>query len=43
MLLLDWHPDLALPVVIEPVALITVCAPACLAAHRAGLCLRPLP
>jgi hypothetical protein len=43
MLLLDWHPDLALPVVFEPAALIIVCAPACLAAHRAGLCLRPSP
>jgi Zn-dependent protease with chaperone function len=41
MLLLDWHPDLALPVLIEPAALIAVCAPACLAARRAGVCLRP--
>ncbi len=37
MLLLDWHPE------IEPAVLIAVCAPACLAAHRAGLCLRPSP
>ena len=43
MLLVGWHPDLALPIVIEPAALITVCAPACLAAHRAGICLRPSP
>ena len=43
MLLGGWHPDLVLPVVIEPAVLITVCVPACLAAHRAGICLRPSP
>jgi Zn-dependent protease with chaperone function len=43
MLLLHWHPDLVLPVSTEPAVLIAVCAPACLAAHRAGLCLRPSP
>jgi hypothetical protein len=43
MVLLHWHPDLAVPVSIEAPVLIAVCAPACLAAHRAGLCLRPSP
>jgi hypothetical protein len=41
MLLADWHPDLALPVPLDTVALIAVCAPACVAARRAGACLRP--
>jgi bla regulator protein blaR1 len=40
MLLADWHPDLTLPV-FEPLALVAACVPACLAAHRAGICLRP--
>jgi hypothetical protein len=43
MLLVGWHPDLILPVVIEPAVLITVCAPACYAAHRAGISLRASP
>jgi len=43
MLLLGWHPDLALPVLIEPPVLMTVCAPACYAAHRAGISLRAAP
>jgi bla regulator protein blaR1 len=41
MLLGGWHPDLTLPVSYEPLALIAAGAPACLAAHRAGICLRP--
>jgi hypothetical protein len=41
MLLSGWHPGLTLPGSYEPLALIAACAPACLAAHRAGICLRP--
>jgi hypothetical protein len=41
MLLGGWHPDLTLPPLSEPLALLLVCAPACLAARRAGTCLRP--
>jgi hypothetical protein len=43
MLLGGWHPDLTLPVLIEPAALIAACVPACLAAWRAGDCLHPSP
>jgi hypothetical protein len=41
MLLAGWHPDLALPPLSEPLVLLLLCAPACLAARRAGTCLRP--
>jgi hypothetical protein len=41
MLLGGGHPDLSLPVTYEPLALFAAGAPACLAAHRAGICLRP--
>jgi hypothetical protein len=37
MLLAGAHPDLA---VFEPAAVLVMCAPACLAASRAGICLR---
>jgi hypothetical protein len=43
MLLAGWHPDLTLPASFEPVAVALACVPACLAARRAGTCLRPLP
>jgi Zn-dependent protease with chaperone function len=42
MLLAEWHPDLAVPVLLEPAALIAVSAPACLAAWRAEAWLRPV-
>jgi Peptidase family M48 len=41
MLLAGWHPDLAIPPAVELAALLLVCAPACLAARRAGICVRP--
>jgi hypothetical protein len=41
MLVADWHPDVALSVPLEAAALIAVCSPACVAARRAGACLRP--
>jgi peptidase M48-like protein len=41
MLLADWHPDLTIPPAIELAALVLACAPACLAARRAGICVRP--
>jgi Peptidase family M48 len=41
MLLVGWHPDLTVPIVIELAALIVACAPAYVAARRAEACLRP--
>jgi hypothetical protein len=41
MLFANWHPSLVLPRFSEPLALLLVCMPACLAAARAGSCLRP--
>jgi Zn-dependent protease with chaperone function len=43
MLVADWHPDLALPLVLEPAAAAVVSAPACIAAWRAGIWIRPIP
>jgi hypothetical protein len=37
-----WHPDLTLPVPLEPAVLVLVSAPACLAAQRVAACLRPV-
>jgi hypothetical protein len=38
MLIVGRHPNLAF---FEPAAMLLMCAPACLAARRAGICLRP--
>jgi hypothetical protein len=42
MVFADWHPDVTLPVPLEPLALIAISAPACLAARRVAVCLRPV-
>jgi Zn-dependent protease with chaperone function len=39
MLIAEWHPDLALSVPLEIVALIVVCVPAAVAARRGAACL----
>jgi hypothetical protein len=39
LLLAGAHPDIAF---FEPAAVLVMCAPACVAARRAGICLRPL-
>jgi Peptidase family M48 len=41
MLVADWHPDVALPPLLELGAVVVLSAPACVAARRAGAWLRP--
>jgi peptidase M48-like protein len=41
MLLADWHPDVTLPIPLEPGVLVAVSAPAWIAAWRAGAWMRP--
>lgn len=41
MMFANWHPDVTLPVAVEPVVLIALTAPACMAAARVTACLRP--
>jgi hypothetical protein len=41
MLLAGWHPDLTVPIPLEPALLVAVSAPACMAAWRAGTWMRP--
>jgi Peptidase family M48 len=41
MLFADWHPDVTLPVPLEPAVLLALSAPACLAARRVTAGLRP--
>jgi len=41
MLLLGWHPDLTVPLGLEVAAVVFASVPACLAAKRAGACVRP--
>lgn len=41
MVLTGWHPDLTLPIPLEPGMLIAISAPACIAAWRVGAWMRP--
>jgi hypothetical protein len=43
MLVGNWHPDVTLPLVLQPGAIAAISAPACIAAWRAGAWMRPVP